>query len=245
MNQFEKTRLKRRARTIAIIVKFALLLVILVGVPLYLWFFHQDLLRQFADYEASRKFFETYRTQSIYILLGLQVVQILISIIPGQGIQFVAGLFYGFWPGLLLSLAGALVGTVLTYYVASFLGRDALYLFFGERKVDAMLAQVNSKRGMILVFLIYLFPGLPKDLCTYAAGISRMKLPAFLIISLVGRTPAMMGSLLIGMGLGRGDYTTVIIIGIIAVVFFILGAVFHNRLSIVLDRIYTRLFRSK
>lgn len=245
MNHIDKARLKRRARTIAIFVKFALLLVILVGVPLYLWFFHQDFLRQFADYEASREFFETYRTQSIYILLGLQVVQILISIIPGQGIQFVAGLFYGFWPGLLLSLVGALVGTVLTYYVAGFLGRDALYLFFGERKVDAMLSKINSKRGMILVFLIYLFPGLPKDLCTYAAGISRMKLPAFLIISLVGRTPAMMGSLLIGRGLGRGDYTTVIVIGILAVVFFVLGALFHNQLSVIVDRIYTRLFRGK
>ena len=56
--------------------------------------------------EQSKAFFETYRTQSLYILLGLQVMQILISIIPGQGIQFVAGLFYGFWPGLLLRNLG-------------------------------------------------------------------------------------------------------------------------------------------
>lgn len=245
MNTEDKARIPRKARTAAVIVKFAFLLIILVGVPLYLWFFHQDFLRQFADMEQSKAFFETYRTQSLYILLGLQVMQILISIIPGQGIQFVAGLFYGFWPGLLLSLTGALLGTVLTYFVAGFLGRDALYLFFGEKKADAMLTQVNSKRGMILVFLIYLFPGLPKDLCTYAAGVSRMKLSAFLVISMVGRTPAMMGSILIGRELGRGEYTSVIIIAVLAVVLFVVGALLHKQLSVVVDRIYTRLFVRK
>lgn len=241
----KKEKMRNQLKIIATIAKFLVLLVILVGVPLYLWFFHREILQEFSDIESTKEFFEQYRSQAVYVLIGLQVIQIVISIIPGQGIQFVAGLFYGLWAGLLISLAGALIGTVVTYYIAGYLGRDALYMFFGADRIDRMLRRINSKRGMILVFLIYLFPGLPKDLCTYAAGISRMKLSAFLIISMIGRTPAMIGSILIGRQLGEGDYTSVIAIGAAAIVLFIIGAIFHNRLSHLVDMAYSRLFREK
>ena len=79
-------------------------------------------------------------------------------------------------------------------------------------------------------FLIFLIPGVPKDLCNYAAGISEMKLKHFLAASLLGRTPGMMGSLLIGKHIGTSSYTTAIIIGVVAVLLFVLGLVFHKKI---------------
>jgi uncharacterized membrane protein YdjX (TVP38/TMEM64 family) len=241
MNDDRIEILQKRVKFISVVVKFTLLLVILIGVPLYIWFFHQDLLKQFSDIDDVKTFFLQYKTTGIFIYIGLQMLQIIISMIPGQALQFAAGLLYGFWAGFLLSLIGAVAGTLVTYYLARFLGRDAMHVLFGKRHIEDYLQKINSKRGYMLVFLIYLIPGVPKDLCSYAAGLSNMKLKAFLILSTVGRSPGMMGSLLIGKEIGQGNYVTVIIIASVAVILFIVGIFYHSKLSNVLDRIYERL----
>lgn len=241
MKDERKDRIRKRVQFISVILKFSLLVVILVCVPLYIWFFQQDFIQQFSDIDDVKAFFDQYKAESIFIYIGLQMLQIIISLIPGQALQFAAGLVYGFWAGFLISLIGAMAGTVVTYYLAQFLGKDALHVLFGKRHIEDYLQKINSKKGYILVFLIYLIPGVPKDLCSYAAGLSNMKLKAFLIISTVGRSPGMMGSLLIGKEIGEGNYTTVIIIGIVAVILFIFGIIYHSKLSKILDQIYEKL----
>lgn len=241
MNEDQKNKIEKRIKFISVIIKFSLLVAILVCVPLYIWFFHQDLIRQFSDIDEVRAFFDRHKTTSIFIYIGLQMTQIIISMIPGQALQFAAGLLYGFWAGFLISLIGAIAGTIVTYYLAQFLGKDALHVLFGKRHVEDYLNKINSKKGYILVFLIYLIPGVPKDLCSYAAGLSDMKLKAFLILSTVGRSPGMMGSLLIGKEIGEGNYITVFIIGIVAIIFFIFGIIYHSKLSNILDQIYDKL----
>lgn len=241
MKAEKKETLRTRVKFISVVLKFSLLLAILVGLPLYVWFFHQDLLRQFSDIDEVKIFFTQYQTASILVYIGLQMFQIIISLIPGQALQFAAGLLYGFWAGLLISLIGAIAGTVVTYYLSKFLGKDALHVLFGKRHIDEYLEKINSKRGFILVFLIYLIPGVPKDLCSYAAGLSNMKLKPFLILSTAGRTPGIMGSLLIGTQLGEGNYTFVIVIGIIAAVLFLLGIIYHAKLTVILDKLYEKL----
>ena len=241
MEQEKKEKLQSKFKLISIVIKFSMLILILVCVPLYIWFFHQDLLHQFSDIDKVKALFEQYKTESIFIYIGLQMIQIIISMIPGQELQFAAGLLYGFWAGLFLSLVGAVAGTIITYYLARFLGKDALHVLFGKQHIEENLEKINSKKGFILVFLIYLIPGVPKDLCSYAAGLSNMKLKPFLILSTVGRTPGMMGSLLIGKEIGDGNYTSVIIIGIVAAILFILGVIYHSKLSNLLDKIYDTL----
>lgn len=193
--------------------------------------------------EAVESFFEQYKTQSILVYIGVQILQIIICIIPGQWLQFAAGYMYGFWMGYLWSFTGALLGTVITYYLARILGHDAMHLFFGEEKVNDLLRKFNSKKAIIIVFLFYLIPGVPKDLCSYIAGISEMKLKAFLIVSLIGRTPGMMGSLLIGQQVEVGGYTAAITIGALAVILFLFGIIFRKQLTNYMDRAYDKLMR--
>ena len=73
-----------------------------------------------------------------------------------------------------------------------------MYLIFGEEKITKFIDQLNSKRAFAILFVLFLIPGLPKDLITYAAGLYHIKLKAFLILSLIARTPALMGTLIMG-----------------------------------------------
>ena len=91
-----------------------------------------------------------------------------------------------------------------------------------------------------IVFLIYLIPGLPKDIMSYAAGISSMNFKAFLIFSMIGRTPAMSGSLLIGALYFSGHYGMMIAIGVFAVAAFVLCIVFRKKISNYIDKLYEK-----
>ena len=238
-----KKRLRKKFKTISAILKLLILLIILIGVPLYIYFFQYDIIEQFSTLDQVEAFFKEYKTQSIFIYIALQIIQIIICVIPGQALQFAAGYMYGFWMGYLWSFVGAFLGTVITYYLAKILGHDAMHMIFGEKKIHDLLTKFNSKKAMILIFLFYLIPGLPKDLCSYVAGLSEMKLKAFLIISLIGRTPAMMGSLLIGKLVNIGGYTLAIVIGVLAVVLFLLGVIFRKRLLSWIDMAYDKLIK--
>ena len=236
----KKQKRRQRYKKISAVVKLILLLIIIIGIPAYLFFFDHKFLDQFSSIEDVYNFFLQYRSQSILVYLGLQILQIVICIIPGQALQLAAGYLFHFWLGLLLSVIGAGLGTILTYYLAKVLGHDAMHMIFGEERIRSSLDKLNSKRGVIIVFLIYLIPGIPKDLCTYAAGLSEMKLKPFLLLSLTGRIPGMIGSLLIGYQLQTGGYKAAAIIGGIAVALFILGLIFHKPVMELSDKAYER-----
>ncbi len=243
MEKNTRDKLRRRVKIINTIVKFALLLIILIGIPLYIWFFHHEIIEQFDSMEDVNAMLQEYKGYSILVYLLAQIIQIIVCVIPGQMLQFAAGYTFGFWFGLVLSWIGAAIGAVISYYLAKLLGQGLLYLIFDEEQMDSFIEKLNSKKAIIAVFVIYLIPGLPKDACSYAAGISNMKLKPFLIVSLIGRTPAMAGSLLIGNQVGVGAYTPAIIIGAAAVILFILGAIFHKKITDLLNRAYDRLYK--
>lgn len=210
--------------------KLGVLILLLVGVPLYIYFFQHQLIDSVSSVEKVKNLLNANKSLSIPIYIFAQITQIVICIIPGQWLQMGAGLAWGFWLGLLFSLIGALIGSILTYHLAKWLGRDAVYYMFGEDKVTHYTDKLKKKRAFFIVFLIFLIPGVPKDLCNYAAGISEMKLKPFLIASMLGRTPGMMGSLLIGKQIGMESYTAAIIIGVIALILFLLGVIFHRKI---------------
>lgn len=221
--------------------KFGLLLLILLGLPAYIYFFHKDFLMQFSSVEDVQAFFDHYKSQSALIYVGFQILQVVVCIIPGAAVQMSSGYIFNFWIGLLLSVIGVLLGSVLTYYLARILGHDAVHMLFGEEKIQSALDKINSKKGVILVFLIYLIPGVPKDFFTYAAGLSEMKLRLFLVLSMCGRIPAMMGSILIGQQLRTGGYVSAAVIGGIAVVLCGLGLLFRRQITEFFDRVYGKL----
>ena len=129
-------------------------LAIIVGIPLYLYFFQKDLINEFfRAWKTFTVFLRNIKLREIFFYIGAQALQIIICIIPGQWLQFGAGYVYGFWLGYLFSLIGALVGTVLTYYIAKVLGHDAMHLIFGEEKFRKMVNKLKQQKSRNNSFL--------------------------------------------------------------------------------------------
>lgn len=225
------------------ILKLLILLSIIVAVPLYLLITQRDIidnLRNLDNFKSLVGYLQRNPAESGLLYIGLQVIQIIISVIPGQIFQIAAGYLYGFPIGLLLSIIGATLGSTIAYILAVVLGRDAIKVFVKPDKMDYWAKRLNSKRAYIIVFLLYLIPGLPKDVIAYVAGISRMDIRAFLILSLIGRTPAMSASILVGAFYDSGNYSAMFIVAGVSLVIFIICLIKRKSISNYLDQLYQK-----
>ena len=231
----------RRLDTAVSILKLLMLLGIVVVIPLYIFFYHGDFIAEFKSLDDVTAFLQRYKLASIPIYIGLQALQIVISILPGQAFQFAAGYLYRFLPGLIFSLAGAVLGTTISFYLAKLLGHDAVRLFFGKDKTAYYLGRLNSKRAYTIVFIIYLIPGLPKDLVSYIAGVSEMRFKPFLVVSLIGRLPGMCASLLIGDLYLHDHFVAMGIVAALAVIAFIVCIARREVIKTRIDRLYDRI----
>jgi len=80
------------------------------------------------------------------------------------------------------------------------------------------------------VFLLFLIPGIPKDTLVYVAGLTPIKPLTFLPICLIARLPALWGSAYIGANLQEKDYLPVWIVSGVALVLFVLGVIFKDKI---------------
>ena len=87
------------------------------------------------------------------------------------------------------------------------IGRETL------AKIDRSLASAKSRSAM---FLLFLLPGLPKDILSYAAGFSDMGILEFVVLSGLARSPALLASVLIGAGVSGGDSRSLVAIALLA-----------------------------
>jgi uncharacterized membrane protein YdjX (TVP38/TMEM64 family) len=237
----ERKRTQAKLRKISTIIKFLFLFLIVVGIPLYLFIFHKDFLTSLKDLDTVSAYLAQYEKVGVFVYLAAQIIQIVISIIPGQELQIVAGFMYGIPIAFLLSLLGAAIGTLIAFYLARWLGQDAVRMLFGDEKTDEYMRRLNSRRAISITFLIYLIPGLPKDIMSYVAGISHMRFRPFLLVSIIGRSPAMLASIAVGKALIEKNYTALGIITGIVLLAFLLGIIFRKRIMAMFDSTYERI----
>lgn len=241
MNEAIKSRWKR----ILAILKLLLLLTIIVGIPAAIYFSNPEFLLQFKDLDAINTYIVKYEKISWFVYVGLQLVQIMVSVIPGQMIQFAAGYAYLFWIAYALSIIGIALGTAATFYLSRLLGKNAIHIIFGEGKIAYLVDHLNSKKAYITLFILFLIPGFPKDLLIYAAGVSEIKITPFLILSLAGRTPALMATIMMGVMTRTGSWMGIALLAAVVTVTFICCFFKRKKLIALSDVIYDKLSHMK
>ncbi len=122
------------------------------------------------------------------VMIGLTVLQVVTAPVPGQPIQFIAGYLYGFWPGMLYTEIGLVLGSGIAIGLGRVAGRPLLSRILDSkslRQVDRLAA----RRGLRFFFLVFLIPFLPDDLLCYAAGLTSLPVRSLLLVAAVGRIP--------------------------------------------------------
>ncbi len=190
-----------------------------------------------ADRDALRSWILNFGLWGPAVFVALQVVQVVVFVIPGEVIQIAGGYVFGFWLGSLYSILGILAGSVLNFYAGRVLGRPFVEGLFDRKKIEEVERVTGSGKGAAGFFLLFLIPGIPKDVLCYVAGVSTLRLPLFMGVSMAGRLPGILGSALIGGAAYGGKWGLAFIVLGAAAALFAVGLVFKERVQELLARV--------
>lgn len=221
-----------------LIIKLLALGFILIGIPLIIFFNYRDTLLNISWISRELPIFlNKHKSEAVFILFGLQIMQIIICFIPGQPIQFAGSYIFGVLQGYLISIIGAIAGSIITFYLAKVLGKDAICTLFDNEKVEYYRKKLNSGKGLTILFFIYFIPGLPKDILGYASGISDMNIKSFILVSTLGRSPAMFGSLLLGYFFKTKNFIAIAILSLVITIILAIFFFYRKKIYKFFDQI--------
>ena len=157
------------------------------------------------------------------ILSGLMALQIIIAFIPGGPLELIAGMLFGGIKGTLFTMLGAVVGTLAVYGLVRVCGKPLVHLFVSEEKMQQFSILHDEKRLEFWVFVLFLIPGIPKDLLTYIVPLTNMHPLRFVLIANLARFPAIAASVFMGDSLTDGRYWLCFVIAGIVAVMAVIG----------------------
>ena len=145
------------------------------------------------------------------IFISLQALQVIIAPIPGELTGILGGYLFDQWVGLLYSTIGLTVGSVAAFAVGRWLGAHYVQRLVSP-DIWRKLGFIIEAEGIILCLVIFLIPGLPKDMTCYLFGLSPMPFWVFAVVSTLGRMPGTWILSAQGAHTASGDYVEVILL---------------------------------
>ena len=151
----------------------------------------------------------------IFLLFGLQILQILLVILPGEPFEVLAGMCYGTWGGVLFITISVFITTTIIFFTVRKLGKKYLYNFFKKEKVDKIMKNKmlkNPRNLNIVLFILFFLPATPKDLIVFVGGLLPIKPLRFILISTLVRFPSVITSTMVGANISKGNWELSLII---------------------------------
>ena len=113
-----------------------------------------------------------------------------IFLFPVPILAVVAGAAFGLFAGSLYTIIGAMINSVLMFYIARFLGFHAVSDFTqnSKSKILKTLGEPGGKFSLILI--LRLMPLVPYNALNYACGVMNVSLRDYVVATFVGIVPA-------------------------------------------------------
>ena len=217
MSQYERRRKILAGFSLVLVAALAILLTLFVCN--WLSAFSKD---DFRDYIRS------FAPWDWLVLLGLQILQVFIALIPGELLETAAGYAFGPWMGTVICYLGIGIATVLIFSLTRRYGIKLVEVFVSREKINGLRFLNTEQKRNTLIFLLYFIPGTPKDLLTYFAGLTDIRLGTFLWLSMIARIPSVISSTFGGHLLGEERYTGAILIYGITGLISVIGLLGYN-----------------
>ena len=221
----EDERAYRKRRRIVSICSF------IIFIALFVWLtfaIGKPLVELASDPEKFRDMINKQGFLGRLTLIGIQILQVVIAMIPGEVIEVGAGYAFGAVEGTLLCLVGVAIGSTLIFLLTKCFGLRLVEAFVSREKISELKFINNEKRLNLLIFILFFIPGTPKDVLTYFVGLTPMKLRTFLLITSIARIPSVVSSTIGGHALGLQNYSMAIIVFAITAGVSAIGLVAYN-----------------
>ena len=175
----------------------------------------KEFFRKGITQEEIREIAQKFGWRGIVSIGLLSMLQVILMFLPAEPVQVVAGVSYGLGYGLLICLAGVIVGNTIIYVAYKIFGTRMSEYY--SRKIDVDWSSAKTVWGLsLVVLLLYILPAIPYGMICFFAASTNLKYPRYIILTVLGSAP----SILIGVALGHLAITASIVWA--AVVFAVL-----------------------
>lgn len=194
------------------------------------WEYLPGLLAWLADARAVRAFVSEHAFVSRLAMLGINIVQVLLAFLPGEPVELASGYAFGFWEGTALCLVASGLATSAIYWATRRWGWKLVGLFFDRSLFDRFSWLKSAKRLELIMFIVFLIPGTPKDFLTYFAGLTNMRFLPVVLIATFGRIPSIVTSTIAASAVGSGNWPLVACTLVASAFLLAVGGLMYRRL---------------
>jgi len=122
------------------------------------------------------------------IFMAIQIAQVILAPIPGEATGFIGGYLFGAAQGFIYSSISLAIGSLINFFIGRFLGKRFIRRVIPAAKRQRM-DQMVTHNGALVILLLFVFPGFPKDYLCLFLGITAMPLKLFILMTTFGRMP--------------------------------------------------------
>ena len=194
------------------------------------WEYLPGLLAWLADARAVRAFVSDHAFVSRLAMLGINIVQVLLAFLPGEPVELASGYAFGFWEGTALCLVSSGLATSMIYWATRRWGWKLVGLFFDRSLFDRFSWLKSAKRLELIMLIVFLIPGTPKDFLTYFAGLTNMRFLPVVLIATFGRIPSIVTSTIAASAVGSGNWPLVACTLVASAFLLAVGGLMYRRL---------------
>lgn len=159
----------------------------------------------------------------VYILLF--TVRPLI-LFPTSVLSVAGGLAFGTLPGVVYTVIGATLSALVAYYLAIRFG-DRFLRHFESSDYEKIQHKIEED-GFFYVLILRLIPLVNFDLVSYASGLAKVSLPAYLLATVVGMIPGAFANNFLGSSIASGDWGMIAIAFGVFIVLTLVATVFRE-----------------
>ena len=213
------------------VIALVTLVIALALIGLFCWWLAKPMIRMANDPKLFRAYMKAKGLSGILAFIGATILQVAAAVIPGGPFEIAAGYAFGSLRGALISDIGTTAGSMLVFLIVKKYGRDVVELFFSKEQIESVSFLKTTDRFNLIAFFLYVIPGTPKDLITYFLGLTDMKWTTMLIITFIGRFPAILMSTLGGNAIGERRYMAALLVLVLIGVFCAAGTLVYRRMQ--------------
>ncbi len=200
---------------------------IFAAVKLFPWFIS---LKDAENRDLFKQQIDSMGIWGALLFLGLQVLQIVVAVLPGEPVEIIAGMLYGTVVGMLMCLIGIFIGSAIVYGLVKLFGKNIIDKIFKKEETSKFEFLRNTEKIEMMVFILFFIPGTPKDALTYFSPLLNIKPIRFFIIATIARIPSVITSTYAGASIIAGKWWQTVIVFAISGILGILGIWIHNKI---------------
>ncbi len=141
--------------------------------------------------ENLLQFFREHQNWAILLSLSLSILIAIIGILPSYFITAANVLFFGFWPGTLLSFIGEALGATIAFILYRKGFQKKLKNKITRYPKLNYLLEAKEGKAFYLVFICRVLPFVPSGLVSFGGAMSSISLLTFIIASSLGKIPSL------------------------------------------------------